>query len=277
MDDNLLISFLPLSPGARLACLALFWVSVFAFAYMVHRIIKNSRARGLGANPLRGVGSMEEGGRQFITGQAHSPVPLIAPVSKAACVFYLEKVRMAMSPEYVSRRGRNPEVDLAPNAYGVFFVNGSSGTALVAPVPQSVCLTKPENKREDISFLGGEVGDSDRAERIITENEAVTVLGTPRKFSEFMRYLRTGAQSNMPPEMITELRKMEGDPGSAGIPCYFGDGMELVTDQSYDDYIARTAAAGSAPAQTVSIVSALLLAAGAGILWYVLMLGAARQ
>lgn len=244
---------------------------VVALVYLIQRILNNSRDRVFLANPLRGIEATKEGGRQFITGKAHSPVPLIAPISKAGCVFYLEQVRMVMSPKHFTGRGRYPEADLAPNAYGVFFIRKGGRAALVAPVAKSVHLTKPENKRLDIPLLGGYVGDINRTEHIIVENEAVTVLGIPRPFNEFMRYLRTSAQFNMPQEMVKELVKMEGDPATGDMPCYFGSGVELVTDQTYEDYIARTAS--TIASQTAYIISAIFLAAGAGILWYVLMLG----
>ena len=243
---------------------------------LVMGLIKSGRARAYKKIPCVPAASPAGGERRFISGQAHSPVRTGAPVSKAVCVFYLEKIDRK-EPNY-SRQGGDADhwVRRENNVYGAFFLRDGSGEALVVPTAVSVDLSKPEaSESDDLPLSGGNSGAVRKSELIISEGETVTVLGTPGTLGEFLQYLRQNTDRSLPADLLAELLRLEKEPGSSGLPCYFGDGIERVSDRAHGDYIAGTASSGAFLLQ----LGALLAAGGAVFLVYALKLfgGGAAQ
>jgi len=236
---------------------------------LVMGLIKSGRARAYKKIPCVPAASPAGGERRFISGKAHSPVRTGAPVSKAACVFYLEKIDRK-EPNY-SRQGGDADhwVRRENNVYGAFFLRDGSGEALVVPTAVSVDLSKPEaSESDDLPLSGGNSGAVRKSELIISEGETVTVLGAPGTLGEFLRYLRQNTDRSLPADLLAELLRLEKEPGSSALPCYFGDGIERVSDRAHGDYIAGTASSGAFLLQ----LGALLAAGGAVFLVYALKL-----
>lgn len=254
MEDKMLFPLLALAGGAVL---------------FVMGLIKRGRARAYEKIPCTPAGSLAGRERQFISGKAHSPVHATAPVSKAACVFYLEKVDRK-EERYSSQGGDSGHwVRRDNNAYGGFFVSDGSGAALVVPTAESVDLSKPEaSESDDLPLNGGNSGAVRKFEAIISEGETVTVLGAPRPLSEFLQYLRQSTDKSLPADLLAELLRLEKEPGAAPLQCFFGDGVERVSDRAYGDYIAGTASSGASLMQ----IGGLLAAGGAGFLVHALKL-----
>lgn len=236
---------------------------------LIMGLTKRGRARAYKKIPCLPAGSTAGGERRFISGKAHSPALTGAPVSKAACVFYLEKVDRK-EPNY-SRQGGDAEhwVRRENNVYGAFFLRDGSGEALVVPTAASVDLSKPEaSESDDLPLSSGRSGAVRRSELIISEGETVTALGTPGTLGEFLRYLRRNTDRSLPADLLAELLRLEKEPGTKDLPCFFGDGIERVSDRSYGDYIAGTESSGTFLLQ----LGGLLAAGGAVFLVYSLKL-----
>lgn len=210
---------------------------------LVMGLLKRGRAQAWRQIPCRPVNALEGGERQFMTGKAHSPVSLTAPVSKAACVFYRERVERRQQ-NYSNRHSY--WVTEADNARGGFYVNDGTGAALVVPRAAGLDLSKPEIEESDgLPLPGGNPGEVRRTELIISENETVTVLGAPRPLGELMAYLRRYCDQSLPSDLLAELTRLELDPAAAGLRCFFGDGVERLSDQPYEVYVEGTASSGA--------------------------------
>ncbi|MCX5784990.1 MAG: hypothetical protein NTX59_04830 [Elusimicrobia bacterium] len=257
MKDNLILPLLGFAAG---------------LVMLVLGIIKRGRARSYKDIPCGGIGSQAGGARQFITGKAHSPALVSSPVTKTACLFYLEttdrKERERIGTASSSQgEWRSRWVRESTNANGGFFVRDGSGTALVVPVPESVDFRKPAATESNDSLLPDNTSGAIRkSELIIAEDEDVAVLGRPQSLGEFMQYLRQNTDICVPSGLLTELARLENDPGSSGMPCFFGPGVEKVADQSYGDYITGIASSASLLLQIGIVIAAI----GAGALIYAL-------
>lgn len=222
---------------------------------------RRSRAAAMRSVPCRFVAALVPGERQFISGKARSPVRLQAPLSKQDCVFYYEKVEEYRFEVSNGRRsaGRGSWERVADNFYGAFFVDDPTGAALVLPGFDSLDLGKPELKMDESL-------ERRRSELAILQGETVSALGVPRRIDELIQYLRQSHSSNLSPELLAELMKLERDPASASLPCFFGRGLERLADQPCEAYIAGT---GESAAGLLQGGAALALA-GAGFLLFAL-------
>ena len=126
---------------------------------------------------------------------------------------------------------------------------------LVLPRAGSLDLLRGKLTLDDIA-------DTRKSERALFPDEIVTALGTPRPLRELVEYLRGVYAAGVPPGLVAELIKMERDPANAGLPCFFGDGLERVADQPYSDYASSSASSAWLPLAG----GAALLLAGAGAL-----------
>lgn len=221
---------------------------------MVFGLIGRARARGRRNLPCNQASPHAAAGRQVIMGKAHSPSQLNSPVSNTACVFYLEKTQALKYARY-GQNGRQEYRDgRLVEAFGGFFVRYGMRTAFVVPFSGSADLNKPETTK-------GFVDGIQKFEQIILEGEDVTIIGTPRPLGEFMAYLRRDAGISLPSDSIADLTRMEKDPGYSGMPCFYADGLESVTDQPYNDYLARTASSGLAYVLAGAVITAASAAA----------------
>jgi len=242
MPDNLLIPFLITAAGVVL---------------LIIGISRRGRALSFKSVPCRPIASLAGGERQFITGKTHSPAAAPSPVTKTPCVFCHETVER--NEEHYSSSGGDSSTDwvlVSDAACGAFFVTDATGTALAAPGAGSLDLVRPETSDADaIQPFGGTPGSLRRTERIIAADALVTVLGTPRSLSEFIQYLRQNA-GGISPDFLAELLKMEKGPG-AGIPCFFGGGLERIADQRYGDYVSGSESSASSLLWAGAAVTAL--------------------
>ncbi len=237
---------------------------------------RRSSAGALKAVPCRYVSALVPGERQFITGKARSGVRLESPVSKKDCVFYREQVEQyhaeVPGDRYRleldnNRRGalRGGWEVVSDNFNGAFFVDDPTGAALVVPSNGSLDLRKqPLTMDESL--------ERRRTELVILQGETVSALGFPRRIDELIKYLRQAPGGNLSTELVAELMKMERDPAYASLHCFFGQGLERVTDQPCSDYIAGTGNSASSLLQAGGV----LAVAGAAFLLYSLknLLGA---
>lgn len=250
MTDQLLIPFL---------------IAVSGAALLAYGLYKRGRAASYKATPCRPIGSLAAGERQFISGKAHSPCAVTAPVSKKNCVYYLEKIDQKEHHHSASGASHASWERRSTNSYGGFFVRDGSGTALVVPTAASVDFSKPEAEESDDLLLTGGQGATRKAEAILCEDETVTALGEPRTLANFLAYLRQDAQLALHPDFTAELLKLEKEGGS-GMPCFFGEGVEKVTDLAYADYVAGTESSAALLLQ----LGAVLTAVGAAAVLYAL-------
>lgn len=222
---------------------------------------RRSRAAAMKGVPCRFVTALVPGERQFISGKARSPVLLQAPLSKKDCVFYHEKVDEYRFEVSNSRRsaGRGSWERVADNFYGAFFVDDPTGAALVLPGFDSLDLGKPELSLD-------ESPERRRSELAILQGETVSALGVPRRIDEFIQYLRQTPSANLSPALVAELMRLEKEPAAASLPCFFGRGLERVSDQPCAEYVAGTGESAAGLLQG----GALLAAAGAGMVLYAL-------
>lgn len=229
--------------------------------------LKRSKSQFMRSVPLRLTGGLMPGETQFVSGTAHCPVKVTAPSSKQECVFYSEKVERLES-SYSSRGRSNTRwVSEGVQTYGAFFLKDADGAALVLPGAYALDLKKPEFSDESAALPGmAAIGDVRRTEQTIAEGETVTVMGVPRPLDELMRYLRASGDTFLPGELVSRLAAMEKDPAYSRTPCFFGDGLRILTDQAPEEYISGTAAAGG----NYLALGALLLLAGLGFLGYML-------
>jgi len=240
-------------------------IAVSGVVLLAYGLYKRGRAASYKATPCRPIGELVGGERQFISGKAHSPVVVTAPVSKKNCVYYLEKIDQKEQHHSSTGASHSSWERRFNNSYGGFFVRDGSGTALVVPNSWSVDFQKPETEESDDMLLSGGTDTTRKMEAILCEDEAVTALGTPRSLAEFMAYLRQDAQLAMHPDFTAELVKLEKEGGSA-LPCFFGDGAEKVADLAYADYVAGTASSAALLLQ----LGALLTAVGTAAVLYTL-------
>lgn len=241
MQENLIIPLLLIGAGVLALLVGL---------------AKRSRARDMETVPCRHISELLPGERQFITGKAQSPVLSDSPVSKKPCVFYREQI-----DQYRRQGGRGGGhwERVSETYYGAFFIADPTGQALVLPRAGSLDLLRGELTLDDIS-------DTRKSERALFPDEIVTALGTPRPLRELVGYLRGVYAAGVPPGLVAELIKMEQDPANAGLPCFFGDGLERVADQPYSDYTSGSASSAWLPLAG----GAALLLGGLGALLYAL-------
>lgn len=214
-------------------------------AMLLGGLAKRGQAADFKTVPCLPPGSAPRGARAFITGKAHSPASANAPVSGKPCVFFTMRVdtkvrdhsgdnsSSVISPKYRWQSGRS-------ELYGAFFVRDASGAALVLPALQSLDLKKAAETASNDTLFSQDADATRTTEHIIREDEAVTALGTPQPLSELIAYLRQNTQYVVSPDLLGELLRLEGDPGAAGLPCFFGAGLERVTDQAHAEYVAGT-------------------------------------
>lgn len=214
--DELFIGLGGLALGALLA----------VFGYL-----KEKKAASLASAPHRPCCGLEPGVPQVISGRVEAPLELKAPVSGRACAFFLAEVDIA---RYVHGRRsggiRWTSSEIRP--YGFFFVDDSFGRALVFPTRGSLDLVRsPES---DGALFPAE-GDRRTTESVILRGETVTVLGSPRPLPAFLDYLRSTPEVSLPAEGLERLLELSRD--GAALPCFFGEGVSVVADQSCSDYV----------------------------------------
>lgn len=219
---------------------------------------RRARAGAIRALPCVYISDLKPGARQFVTGKARSPVRMESPVAKQSCVFYYELTEEYRHEPSSGPRGtgRGSWDRVSDNFYGAFFVDDPTGAALVLPNYGALDLAKP-----DVTF--DDSPDRRRTERVILQGETVSALGVPRRLGDLVQYLRqTGA--NMHPDFLAEIMRMERDPAFAGLPCFFGDGLERLADQTWEEYAASTGESAAFLLQAGGAAAA----AGAALLLY---------
>lgn len=195
---------------------------------------RRARAGAIRALPCVYISDLKPRERQFVTGKARSPAQMESPVTRQNCVFYHEITEEYRHQHSSSPRsaGRGSWDRVSDNFYGAFFVDDPTGAALVLPNYGALDLAKPDVTFDDST-------DRRRTERVILQGETVSALGVPRQIGDLVKYLRqTGA--NLHPDFLAELMRMERDPAFAGLPCFFGDGLERLADQTWEEYAAST-------------------------------------
>ncbi|PIU19573.1 MAG: hypothetical protein COT18_06860 [Elusimicrobia bacterium CG08_land_8_20_14_0_20_59_10] len=239
---------------------------------LVAGLIKRGSANAFKSIPCSPIAGLKGGERLFITGKATAPVHTRAPVSGDSCVFYTEAVDRTYRRHQIgsSLNERHTE-RVNTRAYGGFFVRDGSGTALVVPHYDVLDLTKPATVKDD--SLSDMSGSTRRTERLILEGDAVTVLGTPRNLGDFMRYLRANSGLDMPAPFVEQLLKMEKEEAGASLQCFFGQGVERVSDVEHTAYVAGTANS----AAFLLKLGAILAASGLAFLLYILKSAAPSQ
>ena len=246
-----------------------FTIPLLGFLYGAALIIggfsKRAQVRQFKTMSSAPIGSSAAGTRTLISGKAYSPNPVISPVSKEPCVFYTNNTERKLSSQEKNKAYQWESGGTETS--GGFFIRDDSGTALVVPTPQSLDIQKPElTVTEESAFSDCKEFATKRSERLIRADETITLLGTPRPLKDFMGYLRMNSQLGMNPDFLNELLRLENAPGSSAMPCFFGSGLEKVTDQTLDGYVAGlgSSASFSIPAGT------LIAAASAAFLLYAL-------
>lgn len=219
---------------------------------------RRARAGAIRSLPCVYISDLKPGERQFVTGKARSPVQITSPVSKQNCVFYYEVTEEYRHQHSSSHRsaGRGSWDRVSDNFYGAFFVDDPTGAALVLPNYDALDLAKP-----DVTF--DDSPDRRRIERVILQGETVSALGVPRQIGELVKFLRHSG-ANLHPDLLAEIMRMERDPAFAGLPCFFGDGLERLADQTWEEYAAST---GESAAFLLQAGGAAALA-GAALLLY---------
>lgn len=219
---------------------------------------RRARAGAIRALPCVYVSDLKPSARQFITGKARSPVQMESPVTRQSCVFYYEITEEYRHNHSSSHRsaGRGSWDRVSDNFYGAFFVDDPTGAALVLPSYAALDLAKP-----DVTF--DDSPDRRRVERVILQGETVSALGVPRQIGDLVKFLRHSG-GNMHPDFLAELIRMERDPAFAGLPCFFGDGLERLADQTWEEYAAST---GESAAFLLQAGGAAAVAGGALLLY----------
>jgi hypothetical protein len=219
---------------------------------------RRARAGAIRSLPCVYISDLKPLKRQFITGKARSPARVTSPVSKQNCVFYYEVTEEYRRQHSSSHRsaGRGSWDRVSDNFYGAFFVDDPTGAALVLPNYGALDLAKP-----DVTF--DDSPDRRRVERVILQGETVSALGVPRAIGELVKFLRHSG-ANLHPDFLAELLRLERDPAFAGLPCFFGDGLERLADQTWEEYAAST---GESAAFLLQAGGAAALA-GAALLLY---------
>jgi len=225
---------------------------------LVVGLSRRARAGAIRAVPCVYISGLKPRERQFITGKARSPVQMESPVSRQSCVFYYEVTEEYRHNHSSSHRGAGHGSwdRVSDNFYGAFFVDDPTGTALVLPNYGALDLAKP-----DVTF--DDSPDRRRVERVILQGETVSALGVPRQIGDLVKYLRHSG-GNMHSDFMAEIMRMERDPAFAGLPCFFGDGLERLADQTWEEYAAST---GESAAFLLQAGGAAALA-GAALLLY---------
>jgi len=225
---------------------------------LVVGLSRRARAGAIRALPCVYISGLKPRERQFITGKARSPVLIESPVTRQNCVFYYEITEEYRHNHSSSHRsaGHGSWDRVSDNFYGAFFVDDPTGAALVLPNYGALDLAKPEVTFDDSP-------DRRRIERVILQGETVSALGVPRQLGDLVKYLRQ-AGVNMHPDFLAEIMRMERDPAFAGLPCFFGDGLERLADQTWEEYAAST---GESAAFLLQAGGAAALA-GAALLLY---------
>ena len=219
---------------------------------------RRARAGAIRSLPCVYISDLKPGERRFITGKARSPVQATSPVSKQNCVFYHEITEEYRHQHSSGSRsaGRGSWDRVLDNFYGAFFVDDPTGTALVLPNYGALDLAKPEVTFDDSP-------DRRRTERVILQGETVSALGVPRAVGDLVKFLRHSG-ANLHPAFLAEIMRMERDPAFAGLPCFFGDGLERLADQTWEEDAAST---GESAAFLLQAGGAAALA-GAALLLY---------
>jgi hypothetical protein len=205
--------------------------------------LKKRKAGMVGSAPLRPTGGLVPGEPQVVSGGVSAPLELKAPVSGRPCAFFLAEVEVARRT--YSRRGgsRMSWVAAENRAYGFFFVDDSFGRTLVCPTGGSLDLRKPA---ESDGGLFPDEGDRRTTESVILRDEEVTVFGSPRPLSSFLDYVRSTPELSLPAEGLELLLAAEKDPAAGSFLCFYGDGVRVVADQPYSDYLSwKTSSASS--------------------------------
>ena len=233
---------------------------------IIFGLIKRGSANEYKAIPCSPITGLRDEERAFITGTATSPVHTRAPVSGESCVFYLEVVDR-VHRDHGGRSGsmgHNHKSRVSEKAYGGFLVKDGSGSALVVPHYGTLDLNKPETVKDD-SLIDTD-GSMTRTESVINEGETVTVLGRPRPLSDFMRYMRGNSGLDIPAAFLEQLLKLEAGEEGSSMMCFFGQGVEKVSDVAHADYVAGTANSAS----FLLKLGAALAVSGAGFFLYLL-------
>lgn len=200
---------------------------------------RRARAGAIRALPCVYISDLKPRERQFITGKARSPVQMESPVAKQSCVFYHEMTEEYRRDHSSGTRGtgRGSWDRVTDNFYGAFFVDDPTGAALVLPNYGALDLAKP-----DVTF--DDSPDRRRVERVILQGETVSALGVPRPIGDLVKFLRH-AGANLHPDLLAEIMRMERDPAFSGLACFFGDGLERLADQNWEEYAASTGESAS--------------------------------
>lgn len=229
-------------------------------------LARRGAASSFAAAPRTGLAGLRRGVRAVVSGTAYSPFPLTTPVSRKECVFYIEELSTKPHGSQLSGHPYRESfmTNAGDNARGAFFIKEGGSEALVLPTFASADINKAFAERVDEHY-GDALMIDKRAEKHIAPGETVSVLGTPRTLAELVRFLRANSDVGVPTDMLGELLKREREGGS--LLCFFGDGVERVSDQPPAEYAER---ARSGASSLVWLGAALL---GAGLLWTLKTLG----
>lgn len=247
---------MPFFPGLELPLVMV----VAGAALIAIGMARRGAAKSFAAAPRTDLAGLRRGVRAVVSGAAYSQFPLITPVAKKDCVFYVEELtgEAYSSGRLGQARGHMHSHNVGNNARGAFFIKEGGSEALVLPTFDSADINKAAVAGDrEAGEDGGAAGE--RAERYIAPGETVSVLGTPRTLTEMVQFLRTNTDVSVPTDMLGELLKREREGSS--LLCFFGDGVERVSDQPPAEYAERARSGG---ASLVWIGAGLL---AAGVLW----------
>lgn len=244
-------------------------VAAGGIALTVLGMARRGAAKSFSAAPRTDLAGLRRGVRAVTAGTAYSPFPFTTPVSKKECVFYIEE--LSKKPQGSQLQGHPYResfmFNAGDNARGVFFIKDGVSEALVMPTFGSADINKDFSEKVD-EYYGDTQMIEKRAEKHIAPGETVSVLGTPRTLTELVRFLRQYSDASVPTDMLGELLRLEKEGRS--LLCFFGDGVERVSDQPPQEYEERA----RSKASTLVWLGAALLAAG--LLWTLAALAGGR-
>lgn len=244
---------MPFFPGLELPLVMV----VAGAALIAIGMARRGAAASFAAAPRTDLAGLRRGERAVTSCKAWSPFPLTSPVARKECVFYIEELT-EKTRGYELRARPYREVSAGGNAHGAFFIKEGAGEALVLPTFASADINKDFAEQERDYYDETRMIEK-RAEKHIATGETVSVLGTPRPLNELIHFLRGNTGVSVPADMLGELLRLEKEGGS--LLCFFGDGVERVSDQPPAEYAERARSGG---ASLVWLGAALL---AAGVLW----------
>jgi len=207
---------------------------IAGFILLVAGFIKKAGSGALAGVRRRPISHLETGVRQLVSGKVRSTQGLSAPLSGQSCVFYRK---------LVEERSQTPGQTLywrpvSDEYYGAFFVEDGSGTALVVPGPCHLDFAEPPFKETDLVMTR-------QSEESLPAGAEACVIGVPRPFSDFVRYLQHSSGHHIPPGLVAFLLELEKDEKNAAMPCFYGEGVDRLTDRSFEACLSARAGAAT--------------------------------